>query len=123
MQRWTDQDVFLVSDRAYSLASQGRYREAAILFEGLMEVAPENRYCVQALAACRAALGDTDGVLRILDSAVRRWPDDQELRARHCEALLDAGEVERARSEYARLGNRADSARGRRLRLRLEVAK
>jgi tetratricopeptide (TPR) repeat protein len=118
MDQWTGQEVFLISDRAYSLATQGRYHEAMILFEGLIEVAPDNRYCVHALAACHVAVGDPRGALRVLDRGLARWPNDQEMRERRCEALLDVQEWEFARLEYARLQGAADSPRLRRLRMR-----
>lgn len=53
---WNDVEVYLVADRAYQLAQQGRYEEAAILFEGLAVVAPRNAYVRGAQAALRTRL-------------------------------------------------------------------
>ncbi len=85
---WTDNDIYRVSERAFSLLGQGRYAEAAVVFQGLVEVDQSNSYCWNGLAACHLAQGDADGAVRVLDEFLRHEPDNVHARARRCEALL-----------------------------------
>lgn len=55
---WSPKDVYFIAERAYGLYRQGRLREAAVLFEGLVIVDPENVYCRKALTAVCIGLGE-----------------------------------------------------------------
>lgn len=114
---WTSEDVFLVSDRAYSLFQQGRYREAAVLFEGLVTVDPENSYCVNALAACHYMLGEPQQTVNVLNRFLQINPNDVEAHSRRCEALLQLGKTNEARQDLEFLNRQGAGAYARRLRL------
>ena len=63
---WSAQDIYLVADKAYQLYQQGHLREAQVLFEGLLAIAPGNRYCRLALSAVFASMND---LVECLDAA------------------------------------------------------
>ena len=48
---WSEDEVYLVAGRAYELAMQGQYADAAIIFDGLAAIAPQNNYIRCSLAA------------------------------------------------------------------------
>jgi Flp pilus assembly protein TadD len=117
---WTSEDVFLVSDRAYSLFQQGRYREAAVLFEGLVAVDPGNSYCANALAACHYMLGEPQQTVAVLDRFLQVNPNDLEAHSRRCEALLQLGRTNEARQDLEFLNRKGAGQYSRRLRLLFE---
>ena len=114
---WTTEDIFLVSDRAYSLFQQGRYREAAILFEGLVAVDPGNSYCANALAACHYMLGEPQQTVAVLDRFLEVNPNDLEGHSRRCEALLHLGKTNEARQDLEFLNRKGASQYSKRLRM------
>jgi predicted Zn-dependent protease len=114
---WPAQDVYLVADKAHQLYQQGHFREARALFEGLLAIAPENRYCRLALSAVLASMDDLSGALTQLDEWIARDPRDLEARARRCEVCLRLGLVERTREDFALLERAQSSAHIARLRL------
>ncbi len=48
---WDKDEIRIISEIAYSLAQQGRLREAVVLFEGLLTIAPATAYFQAALGA------------------------------------------------------------------------
>ncbi|MBI1789379.1 MAG: tetratricopeptide repeat protein [Acidobacteria bacterium] len=120
---WTDADVYQVADRAHQLYLQGRYREASILFEGLVAVDPESRYCGNALAGCLMSLGDASRAVQVLNRLLARYSDDLEGRVRRCEALLQLGRVGEAAADLQTLRQRNARSHVQRLELRMEAAR
>ena len=117
---WTDQDIYLIAERAHALYLQGRYREAAIIFEGLVAVAPENAYCREALAALYLLLDQPERALAQLNDLLARQPGHVTARARRCEAWLRTGRAEEARRDFERIRGDVAPSCGARLRLLLE---
>lgn len=97
---WTDEEVYLVAERAYAMYQQGRYREAAVMFEGLCALDPANAYCANALAACLYQLGEYERVVDCVNRLLSRRPNDWEARSRRCEALLSLSRVDEARRDF-----------------------
>ncbi len=91
---WTAHEIRLVVDLAYSLAEQGRDREAIIAFEGLSALAPATAYFQSALGGLKLRVGDWQGALTHLNRALASDPRDTY-------AMVNRGEV------YLHLGNRA----------------
>ncbi len=118
---WSQDEVFLVADRAYSMYQQGRYREAAVLFEGLTAVDPDSSYCANAQAACLYLLGEHQKVVAATDRFLARRPNDNDARARRCESLLALSRVEEARKEFEALRNSRANQHVRRLQLRFDA--
>lgn len=79
---WTDVDVYLVATRAYDFAMQGRYKEAVVLFDGLLAVAPGNLYVRRSLAAVHLKNGNPLEALSVLDQAQLATPTPNHRRLR-----------------------------------------
>jgi len=114
---WPAQDIYLVADKAYQLYQQGHLREAQVLFEGLLALAPDNRYCRLALSAVFASMNDLSGALIQLDEWIARDPRDLEARARRCEVCFRLGLLEKTHEDLAVLERARASAHIARLRL------
>lgn len=114
---WPAQDIYLVADKAYQLYQQGHLREAQLLFEGLLAIVPENRYCRLALSAVFASMNDLSSALTQLDEWIARDPRDIEARARRCEVCLRLDLAERTHEDFAILQRAQASAHIARLRL------
>lgn len=113
--QWTREDVFMVAQRACYLSRQGRNREAAILLEGLVAVAPGDTYCRNALASVYMASGLPEPALDLCAGA-----PDVEARELRAEALLQLRRGQEADAELRWLAAYAPSSRLRRLALLAE---
>ncbi|MCI0625739.1 MAG: hypothetical protein L0387_29540 [Acidobacteria bacterium] len=118
---WSAHDIYLVADKAHQLYLQGQYREACILFEGLLAVDPSNRYCRLALSAVLAAKNDLSGALAQLEEWIAMHPRDVEARARRCELLLRLNLIADARQDLDTLEAARASAFLERLQLIFEA--
>jgi tetratricopeptide (TPR) repeat protein len=117
---WTREEIYYVAQRGYRLYREGRLREAAILFEGLTIIDPENAYCRKALAAICIRLNQYGAAAAHLDAVLARNHFDREALAGRCEALIGMHEFAAARRDLevlAELPSGGDDAR--RLRLQL----
>ncbi len=112
---WTREDVYLVAERASQLSRQGRYRESAILLEGLVAVAPADSYCRNALARVYLALGLPDRALDLYTGTL-----DAEAREVRTEALLQLNRRDEAVKELHWLATYSPGPRFRRLRILAE---
>jgi tetratricopeptide (TPR) repeat protein len=118
---WSAEDIYRIAERGHSLHLQGRYLEAAIIFEGLVSADPENRYCREALAAAWLALGEPHKALEQLDMLIREAPGDLAARVRRSEAYLQVGNRGAARSELEFLRRLLPGSETRRLESALET--
>ncbi len=119
---WTDEDVYLVAERAYALYQQGCCREAAVLLEGLTVVDPKNTYCHDALAAAYLALGDAPQAVLAASTALRLQPNHAEARTRRCEAYVRLRRFDEARQDIEALRQARAMMHVRRLQARLRAA-
>lgn len=114
MTNWTEEEVYLVAERAREWALQGYLDEAAILFAGLVAAAPGYPYARRSLAAIRLHQGRPAEAWPLLDA------EAHELRM---ETLLALGRPQDAESELAAARGRLDPAVELRWRWRLETAR
>ncbi|HVO62387.1 MAG TPA: tetratricopeptide repeat protein [Terriglobales bacterium] len=98
---WTQDEICLLAERGYALYRQGRYQEAAVIFEGLTVLDPLNSYCRTALAAVCLALGEFQRAVDELSFLLNLNPSDQEARARRCEAYCTMGNWSAAGQDLA----------------------
>jgi len=119
---WTQHDIYRIDERGYSLHQQGRYREAAIIFDGLVAVDPQNDYCRDALAAACLALGEPQRALEELDTILARDSGHLPARARRFEAYLEMEDFAAAKADFDVLKRLQPAHEVRRLGLRLETA-
>jgi tetratricopeptide (TPR) repeat protein len=119
---WTEEDIYVVAERAHSLHLQGRYREAGIIFQGLVAADPENQYCRESLAAAWLALDEPEHAIEQLNVLLTRQPGDLAIRARRLEAYLLAGNFPAAIQDFEFLEHVLPSHQVRRLELSVEAA-
>jgi thioredoxin-like negative regulator of GroEL len=117
---WTDEEVYLIAERGYELAMQGRYENACILFEGLLAAAPANLYARRALAAVQFTMGRQADALATLDAdpSTRRDARSRQLRF---EAMLALGRRDEAAAEFQAVRGLLDPPAARRFALLLEA--
>ena len=85
---WTSHEMYLIASKGHALYLQGRYREAAMVFEGLTAIEPSNRYFRVALATIYVSQEDLGRALEQLNQLISRYPNDLEARVRRCEVCL-----------------------------------
>ena len=118
---WTHEEIYLLADRGYALYRQGRYQEAAVIFEGLTALDPLNPYCRTALAAVCLALGDAERAVNELSFLLNLNPADHEARARRCEAYCQLRNWSEARRDLAILHRNGERHHAQRLTWRLQA--
>jgi tetratricopeptide (TPR) repeat protein len=119
---WTENDIYLVAERGHSLHLQGRYRDAGIIFQGLVAADPENQYCRESLAAAWLALEEPERAIEQLNVLLTRQPGDLAIRARRLEAYVQADNFPAAIQDFEFLEHLLPSHQVRRLELSLEAA-
>jgi predicted Zn-dependent protease len=118
---WTSEELYLLADRGYRFYQQGRYEEAAVVFDGLIALDPGNSYYRTALAAICLALGDAQRAVNELSAVLEKTPADHEARARRCEAYCELRRWAEARHDLAILQRNGERNHARRLAWRLQV--
>jgi tetratricopeptide (TPR) repeat protein len=119
---WTNDEIYLLAERAYAFYRQGQYREAAVIFEGVVSLDPLNSYCRTALAAVSIALGDSQRAVKELSFLLNRNPADHDARARRCEAYCDLRNWTEARADLIILRRNGERDHVQRLSWRLHAA-
>ena len=84
---WTDEEIYLLAERAHAFYRQGQYQEAGIVFSALVALDPMNSYCRIALSALCMLLGDAQKAAQELSIVLQQNPAHHEARARRCEAF------------------------------------
>lgn len=118
---WTSEEIYLLADRGYALYRQGRYQEAAVIFEALTALDPMNSYCRTALAAVCLAMGNAQRAVNELSFLLTRNPADHDARARRCEAYCELKSWNEARQDLAILRRNGEQNHARRLAWRMEA--
>ena len=96
---WDTGEIRIISEIAYTLAQQGRAREAIVLFEGLIAVAPATAYFQAALGALFLRLKNYARAIEHLDAALAVEPNDIVSLVNRGEAKLRAGDIPAARTD------------------------
>lgn len=118
---WTPEELYLLSERGYGFYQQGRYEEAAVIFDGLIVLDPGNSYYRTAMAAICLALGDAQRAVDELTTVLEKTPADLEARARRCEAYCDLRRWAEARRDLVILQRNGERNHARRLSWRLQA--
>ena len=121
MAQWTKEEIYLVMERAHSLAQQGLYADAAQIFAGILAIDPRNRYCRNALATLILLLGDPENALAVADEGLGQLPGEPCYHARRAEALIALRRFHEAQTEVRWLAENSDDAALQPLMLRIEV--
>ena len=96
---WNKDEIRIISEIAYSLAQQGRYAEAVVIFEGLLAIAPATAYFQAALGALHLRLKNTPKAIEHLNAALKIEETDVVSLVNRGEAHLLSGSVEAARTD------------------------
>ena len=96
---WNKDEIRIISEIAYSLAQQGRYAEAVVIFEGLLAIAPATAYFQAALGALHLRLKNTPKAIEHLNAALKIEETDVVSLVNRGEAHLLSGSVEQARTD------------------------
>ena len=115
---WSEDEIYLAAGRAYELAMQGQYTDAAIIFDGLTAIAPQNSYVRCSLAALCTQLEQPETAMAVL-AAGTDSPRAAQLRV---EALLELNRFDEAARELRRAGATMRPAIAERLARRLSLA-
>ncbi|MEZ5356679.1 MAG: hypothetical protein R2762_28920 [Bryobacteraceae bacterium] len=118
---WTEEEIYVISDRAWMLYRQGAYQQAAVLARGLAAIDPANGYARKTLALSLTGLGLDQEAWECWCGLAESDPFDLDAVAGRCEAAIQLGRFEEAARDLARL--QADAPwRSSGLRFRLETA-
>lgn len=107
-QTWTEEDLFLVSERAHTWARQGQLEVAANLFAGLAAAAPGYLYAQRALIAIYLRMERAAEALALIDGSPALL-QDWEARRLRLDALLALGWRQHAEAEFASLRGGLDA--------------
>lgn len=121
--RWNDDYAYSLSERAYLLHAEGRYEESLILFEGLIDLYPENLYYMDAAAALHLALGRPEAALEMASAVLRREASHVQARMRRCEAYIVLRRLEEAEGDAQYLKKLGASNHAQRMAMRLAAAR
>jgi thioredoxin-like negative regulator of GroEL len=121
MTRWTEEEIYLVMERAHLLALQGLYPEAAQIFAGVLQIEPRNRYCRNALATLILLLGDPENALAVADEGLQQLSGEPWYHARRAEALIALRRFHEAQTEVRWLMENSDEAALQPLILQIEA--
>jgi predicted Zn-dependent protease len=119
---WSAEEIYLIAERGHSLHLQGRYREAAVIFQGLVAADPDDHYCRESLAAAWLGVGEPERAIEQLNALLVRDHGDLAVRARRLEAYLMAGNFSAAVRDFEYLKHLLPGHQVRRLELSLEAA-
>jgi thioredoxin-like negative regulator of GroEL len=118
---WTEDEIYLVMERAHSLALQGLYPDAAQIFAGVLAIDPRNRYCRNALATLILLLGDPENALAVADEGLQQLSAEPCYHARRAEALIALRRFHEAQTEVRWLAENSDESALQPLRLQIEA--
>lgn len=96
---WDKDEIRIISEIAYSLAQQGRHREAVVLFDGLLAIAPATAYFQAALGAVFLRLKNFQKAIEHLDAALTFEPNDIVSLVNRGEAHLRGGNIAAAQND------------------------
>lgn len=102
---WNKDEIRIISEIAYSLAQQGRYAEAVVIFEGLVAIAPATAYFQAALGALHLRLKNTSKAIEHLNAALKIEETDVVSLINRGEAYLLSGSLEEARNDLEKALN------------------
>ena len=89
---WTEEDIYRIAERGHSLHLQGRYREAAVIFQGLIAVDPRRSTTAGKLWPLPGWPWTNPSARSSNSTVLTRQPGDLAVRVRRVEAYLLAGD-------------------------------
>jgi protein O-mannosyl-transferase len=99
---WNKDEIRIISEIAYALAQQGRSREAIVIYEGLLAIAPATAYFQAALGALFLRLKDFSKAVEHLDAALEIEPNDIISLVNRGEAKMRSKNADEARADFTK---------------------
>jgi predicted Zn-dependent protease len=118
---WDENVAYRVSERAYLLYTEGHFRESLVLFEGLLEMHPDNLYYRDAVSALHLSLGNPTEAIRQASIVLDVIPEHINAFVRRAEGYLQLGLSAEARRDVERLRQLGALTHARRMEMRLNV--
>lgn len=119
---FSEDEIYVIAQRAYELALQGAHDDAAVLLEGLIAINSNDGYAAATLAAVRLKQGRAADAVELLEQRRREEPRDAKAGLLLVETYVDLGrlaDADRLARELKTFGIEAPE----RLRLRLLAAR
>jgi predicted Zn-dependent protease len=120
---WSDDLAYSIGERAWLLHSEGQYEESLILFEGLLDLYPENLYYMDAMAALNLGLGRPDAAARLASTVISRDPSHVLAHVRLCEACIGLRRFDEAETNVQQLRRLGAQNHARRMAMRLAASR
>lgn len=96
---WNKDEIRIISEIGYSLAQQGGYEEAIVLFDGLLSIAPATAYFHAALGALHLRLKNLNKSIDHLNAALKIESTDVISLVNRGEAHLLNGNIAQAKQD------------------------
>jgi predicted Zn-dependent protease len=120
---WNDDFAYSVSGRAYLLHGEGRYQESLILFQGLLDLYPDNLYYMDAVAALYLALDRPEAAAGLASAVLSRDSSHIQAYLRRCEAYIAQRRFEEAEANVQQLRRLGAQNQARRMAMRLAASR
>jgi len=120
---WDEQVAYRISQQAYLLQTEGHFRESLTLFEGLLELYPENLYYRDAVSALHLSLGNPAEAVRQASLVISAAPGYVNAFVRRSEGYLLIGSVSEAERDIEQLRRLHAFGHVRRMEMRLKNAR
>ena len=122
-QSWPAEFSYLVRERAYLLQGVERYQEALALFEGLLELDPDDMYCRDAVSALFLATGNPEEAIRHASIAISAEATSAVSFMRRCEGYLRLGRFTEAEQDLRALEDLHATSFAARMRMRFRAVR
>jgi tetratricopeptide (TPR) repeat protein len=121
--KWNEHTAYLVSQRAYLLHTEGHYHESLALFEGLLEIYPDDLYYRDAISALHLSLKNPEEAIRHASNIIAAAPTYANAFVRRCEGYLSLGMIGEAERDLERLKELRAYGQVRRMEMRITASK
>lgn len=88
-----EDQLYTIAEIGYVLMEEGRYEEARKIYEGLIELSPQDSYFHSVLGAIYQRMNDNDNALKEYERAISLNPEDIPSIVNSAEILLHTGKL------------------------------
>jgi predicted Zn-dependent protease len=120
---WEADEIQLIAQRAYDLHLQGKNADALQIFAGLIEIDPQNAYCLDALTALSLAMDQPEQALQYASALLSTSPHQTDAIARRCEANIRLHRLEDVQRDLELLKQAGAMAHYNRVNMRMDTAR
>ncbi|MBK8014537.1 MAG: tetratricopeptide repeat protein [Deltaproteobacteria bacterium] len=99
---YSPEELYLISQQAYTLFLNGKIKDAQVIFEGLLAIDPRNEYYYRALGVIYHRQGDSERAIRQFTHAITVAPRSAAGYVSRAEVCIARREHERALADLLR---------------------